>query len=317
MSFHKGQTGRTITIAVIPDTQIMAARHPHHFDTMCDWLADQTKSSLLQAIVHVGDIVDNGADEERQFIRTSKAMERFQPYGVPWVLAIGNHDYDDLLKQSRNASMFNAYFGGAAYREQPWFGDSMEPDAIENCYIRFIHKDECYLILNLEFAPRDRVLDWADRILKKHADHTVFVVTHLYMYMFGERTKKGDKHDPDWFPASLGDNDGERLWEKCFRHHANIVSVFSGHHGKDTNVSHRVDYYEDGRAALQTFQNWQSAPEGGEGRVRIFSFNPDSRTMTMSVYNPAAGHYEQKPGYELTVTLKANEGNEYAEDTNE
>lgn len=306
MAFYTKQTGRTISIAIIPDTQIIAARHPHHYETMCEWLAEQLKSSRLQAIIHVGDVVHNGAADESQFVHTSKAMEKLQPYGVPLVVAIGNHDYDDMLKQSRACEMFNRYFGGEPYRMPPWFGESIEPGAIENSYIRFEHGGEKYLILNLEFAPRNPVIEWANRILTRYADHTVFAVTHLYMYMFGERTKQGDKHDPDAFAASVGDNNGEQIWEKCFRYHPNIAAVFSGHHGKDTNVSHRIDYYPDGRAVLQTFQNWQSAPEGGQGRVRIATFDPDRRKMTMNVYNPATGVYELETGYELSVLLETN-----------
>ena len=47
-----------------------------------------------------------------------------------------------------------------------------------------------FLVLTLEFKPRDEALAWANRVAGQHADHRIIVVTHGYL------TKDGRRADP-------------------------------------------------------------------------------------------------------------------------
>ena len=38
-----------------------------------------------------------------------------------------------------------------------------------------------WIVVHLEWMPRDAVLDWADGVLRDHADRSAIVVTHAYL----------------------------------------------------------------------------------------------------------------------------------------
>jgi len=39
-----------------------------------------------------------------------------------------------------------------------------------------------FIVICLEFGPRDTVLEWANKIVSEHKDRKAIVVTHNYMY---------------------------------------------------------------------------------------------------------------------------------------
>ncbi|MDF2713760.1 MAG: metallophosphoesterase [Paenibacillus sp.] len=289
-------------IVIIPDTQILAMHHPLIYNTMAQWIVDHAAELNLQMILHLGDVVNNGANSEAQFQAAAEALETIYDAGLPMLVAAGNHDYDNMLAADRSLTMFNRYFGVHRYRDRSWFGGTFEEEMTENCYAKLEIGGIQFLFLSLEFGPRDEVLAWADGMMEAHPDHRVIVMTHSFMHTHGERTKPGDKHNPKNYRGAIGANDGEDVWHKSFKHHSNLIAVFSGHQIPE-NVSYRMDLGERGNPVFQSFQNWQSGKNGGEGRIRILKFRPSANEMTLLVFNPYTGVYEKNDGYEISVPL--------------
>ena len=78
-----------------------------------------------------------------------------------------------------------------------------------------------WLILSLEFGPRDAALAWADRIVKRYSSLPAIVVTHAYLYADDTRYDHRSRPGPALEPLPLsGDaragavNDGEEIWRK-------------------------------------------------------------------------------------------------------
>jgi hypothetical protein len=285
------------SIIVIPDTQVLSQKLPEHFYNLTKWIASNAAELNVKAILHLGDVVNNGEADLPQYERAAEAWKAIDETGIPYVMVPGNHDYDNMLKTDRNLSLFNQYFATSGFFGNPAFGGVFEEGRMENSYILVEAEGQKYIFIGLEFGARDEVLAWCDEVLAANRDRQAFIITHCYMFCDGERNRPGSDHNPKIYPGADGANDGEDMWNKSFKHHPNVLGVFSGHqiHGV---VSYRTDFGDNGNPVFQSFQNWQHAGNGGEGRVRVLRVRPAAGEIAFSVFNPNSGEYEHKGGYD-------------------
>lgn len=288
----------SFTIAIIPDTQILSFQHPEIFDKLARWIVDNREAQQIRMVLHLGDVVHHGASKEEEFRNAGSALARIDEAGIPMLIVPGNHDYDNMLRENRSLDMFNAYFGPARYAGKSWFGGTFEPGKAENAYATLDADGHKLLFVALEFGPRDEVLAWTDGLLERYADHKAIMITHCYMFLDGSRNKPGDAHNPKTYPGASGANDGEDMWNKCFRKHGNVIAIYSGHQIPD-NISYNVDFGDRSNPVFQSFQNWQMGSQGGEGRIRLVHVNVADSTMEHRVVHPLQDAFEREDGYEV------------------
>src|SRR4029453_6527400 len=124
---------------------------------------------------------------------------------VPYSSVPGNHDLvvkDKVI--SRDSTLYNKYFGAARYEKEPWYGGHLGPTNDKN-YCTFSAAGRDFLVLSVEFAPRDEVLDWAAEVCQKHPAHNVILATHSYLNLQGRIA----------VPNKVADstaNNGEERW---------------------------------------------------------------------------------------------------------
>ena len=144
--------------------------------------------------------------------------------------------------------------------------------------------------MNLEFAPRDTVIEWAQSITakKEYKDHTVVVLTHSYLNAINEHIEKEN------YPITDG-NYGQGVWEKLIEPSKNIQMVFSGHIGAPNDfkahVGYKVDENYAGKKVNQITFNAQALGggwhgNGGNGWLRILEFLPNKKTVKMHTFSP-------------------------------
>lgn len=283
------------SIIVVADTQNVASDYPELLPKTGEWIVEQSEPLNIKMVLHVGDVVNDGDASEWQWDNHHAAFDRVDYADIPMMIAIGNHDYDNLLQENRDSKAFNRHCGLYRYKHKEWFGDTFQTNRTENMYALLTINNEPYIFMSLEFAPRDEVIEWANDVLEKHHDHKAIIVTHSFLNIDGNRTQPGSNHHPHDYTGTMDGNDGQALWEKCISLHENILAVYSGHH-VGGNVSHRYDKGENNNEILQSFQNWQLTEHGGEGRIRVVTFDVDG-TVTHEVFNPQTNQYETKPGY--------------------
>ncbi len=293
-----------------PDTQKLASDYPELLRQSADWIAEHAAAFGLRMVLHLGDVVDQGACEEEQYRRAADAVARVEDAGVPVLIVPGNHDYDTPIvstsgpipaKERRQLRMFNRFFGVRRLTGKSWFGGVFEEGRVENMYALWRAERQRLLVLMLEFMPRREVLAWADEVVSRCEGHDVIVVTHSYLNMYGERVAAGDPANPKAkYPSVAEGLDGEEMWQLHLKWYPRLRAVFSGHHMPET-VSHRIDLGEHGNPVLQCFQNWQSCERGGEGRFRIFEWDPDERHIRSRVFNPVTERFEFADGYEVEL----------------
>ena len=196
------------TLVLLPDTQQYTKSRPQFFEAQTRWVAAQQASRRIAYVVHMGDITEHDAPQEWDVAKRSLSLLDGH---VPYVLITGNHDYTGGSRQTR----LNEYFPLAACKSWPSFGGVYEDGRRENSYHLLTIGERPWLILGLEFAPRDAVVAWANQVLSRYPERLAIIATHAYLFRDNTRfdhTQGKQRANPHGY---AGDgNDGEELWQK-------------------------------------------------------------------------------------------------------
>ena len=172
--------------------------------------------------VHVGDITQTQHDEEWKIADAAfKSIDNH----VPYILCSGNHDMGYSLKHRETShsrvSLFGSYFPPSRFTKNSLYDNHFgkkkslqfyEEGEIENYYLFLKAGGLKFLILALEFKPRNQALGWANKVVASHPDYRVILVTHSYL-----TNKKGQLSDTDQYKVK--GNSGKLIWEKFVSQH--------------------------------------------------------------------------------------------------
>ena len=307
------------SVAVLPDTQYYASSWPDIFTAQTRWLVENRGPQQLAFVLHTGDIVDS--DTPEQWMVASQALHMLDGQ-LPYVVTAGNHDYAYPLAD--RAGMGNLYFPPADFASQPWFQGTFEPDHIENSYSVIDVPGGQWLVLALEFGPRDEVLTWASAVLAAHPATPAIVITHAYLY------RDGTLYDHVGAPAQAFNphgyvmanqpgttiNDGAEMWTKLIAPNSNVKLVFSGHdvngQGIPPGTAARLTTTRpDGTIVHQVLANYQtclSAPcqsvRGGNGFLRLLRFSADGARLGVETYSPYLDQSLDDDGNRFIVDMR-------------
>src|SRR5919108_3060189 len=80
------------TVIALPDTQNYSEFYPHIFNSQTEWIIRNKSALNIKFVLGLGDIVNNGSDIAQQQ-NADAAVRTLDAAGVPYLLALGNHDY--------------------------------------------------------------------------------------------------------------------------------------------------------------------------------------------------------------------------------
>ncbi|MDR1746400.1 MAG: metallophosphoesterase [Tannerella sp.] len=281
--FLDGCSERIVRLAVMPDTQTYANEYPHVFRSQTEWIAAHADS--IDFMLHEGDITHTGSDTEWQIAQESVCLLDGK---VPYALVLGNHDGSDK---------FNKYFPYSKYSVMPTFGGAFEEGKMDNIWLKFTAGKQKWIVMALEFTPRNKVVDWANEVAQQHPDYKIIVLTHAYMYSDNTRLKTGNRGITPDMEQQTGDdgrNNGEMLWNKLVSRHANMMFVFSGHIVYHNGVGRLVSRGEHGNEVYQMLANYQKEVPGGnpdDGWLRIVTINLSRKYIDIKTYSPRLNRY--------------------------
>jgi hypothetical protein len=304
----------SFTVAVLPDTQHYCTNHPELYLAQTDWIVKNRSSRNIACVLHLGDITNNNSP--KQWEAATRAMSALDGE-VPYFMAVGNHDYIDGKNgfKKRAACRFTEYFPLARHRGRPTFGGvyDREPERFENSYHLFSAGGREFLVLALEFGPRNDVVRWANEVADKHKSREAILITHAYMYHDDTRydwSKYGKKQswNPHGYaiaPATRGDvNDGEELWTKLVSKHENFILTINGHVLVD-GLGRATSRTPAGRAVHQMLVNFQMKPNGGDGWLRLLEFRGDRKTVDVIDFSPSRKQCNGSPQNRFSLELSA------------
>ena len=175
----------SFTLVHLPDTQDYAQYHPNIQNAQNQWIIDNITTHNIKYVLHTGDLTNNNVVSEMD--NALAAMSMLDGI-IPYAISTGNHDYGSN-GSNRNALFNNSssnplpYFGtGTPYATQVSIGGFFEPDQTDNSYHFFTAGGRDWMLLALEFGPREQVIPWANQILDNYPDHTVILMVHAYVY---------------------------------------------------------------------------------------------------------------------------------------
>ena len=183
----------------------------------------------------------------------------------------------------------------------------MEAGHIENNYHLFNANGQKWIIVGLEWGPRDTTLEWADKILQKHSNRKALIFTHAYLYDDSTRydwAKKGNKQDwnPHAYSTAGSVNDGEEMWHKLIKKHANVFMVINGHVCHD-GLGFQVSTGENGNTVNEMIVDYQGLEFGGGAWLRVLEFLPDGKTVQAKTYSPLYDKYDSSPDNQFTFSI--------------
>lgn len=229
------------TIAVFPDTQNEC------FDRAGSLFAKRTQDIVnkrspldIRMVISTGDIVSWGGNEveapdPRQWEITSNGFRTLDNAGIPYVIAVGNHDtaivcqggsacpsavgnLPALQNLFRDTHVFERTFANRVANN-----GSMEGKA-DNSYATFSAEGAKWLVLSVESTPRRKALDWAKSVVASHPKHNVIIATHYLL------------NDNGQVPEGMG-NMGyghlplQSVMNELVLAYPNVRFAFSGHYG--------------------------------------------------------------------------------------
>lgn len=276
---------KPFTIVVLPDTQLYSLRHPRIFAEQTRWINEQKHALNIAFVIHEGDITHRNTEKEWEV--ADRAMSILDDT-VPYCIALGNHDLGPGGRaKNRNADLFNKHFGPQRFKKKSWYGGHFGIGN-ENAFYLIDAAGMKFLILCLEFGPRNEVLQWADKIVAKHKNRRAIIVTHCYTNSDDTRVGEGDELNPHSF-GSKG-NDGDEIWENFVKKHKNIFLVLSGHILND-GLGRLTSIGDYGNNVHQILANYQMKKNGGNGWLRIMKFVPAQDKIVVTTYSPVLKKY--------------------------
>jgi hypothetical protein len=280
-------------VVALPDTQYYSQDYPETFGDQTRWVRSHAAEYNIRAVLHEGDVTDNG-DDEAQWRNANAAMTELElpqpglPDGVPFGIAVGNHD------QIGTTVLFNTTFGVGRFSGRSYYGGHYGTD-YDNHYIVFDAGTTPYLALFLEYdeAADPAVLAWAHGVLDDHPEHRVLVTQHS---MIGPG-------DPGAWTAQ-----GQATYE-ALRDVTRIDLLLCGHIGGE---GRRTDEF-GGHAIHTLLADYQFLSDGaagyyGDGWLRLLQFSPAQGTIHVRTWSVVFDRWQTDADSDFILTYDSPAG---------
>lgn len=283
------------TIVAVPDTQVYSEGNIEPFEAQTRWIGSVRDEERIAVVLHEGDLVNGPAAEAEQYQRAERALRRLDDAEIPYLLTIGNHDYNAVA--TRNAADFESRFPVSRFESRDWWHGCYRGTTY-NAAAEIEIGEETLLALSIELFPRTDVIEWANQTIDTHPGCRVAVVTHGYLHNDGTRISDGD----NWTRQSydLSGHNGDELWEAFIRRRPEIEFVISGHALIGGNA-HLQTPNNSGAAVHQFLTNYQSLDGGGQGYLTLLRVYPGANVLTVETFSPSLNQFHPDPALHYRI----------------
>ena len=286
------QAASDFTIIGVPDTQKYTGEvdggTTAMYNAQTQWIVANRQALNIVYVAHYGDCVEHGnsTTEWNRFENATNDLEPAQsglPHGIPYGLAVGNHDQSPAGSTSSNSTLlFNQYFGVSRFSGRSYYGGHYGSNN-DNHYDLFTAGGEKFIALYLEYntsaTPSDAEFGWADNVLRTHSDRRAIVVRHELITSGGS-----------WRPQGLATYD-------ALKDNPNLFLMLCGHLSSE---GRRADTFE-GSTVHTVLTDYQSRTNGGNGYLRIMTFSPSAGEIRVKTYSPWLNQYESDSNSQFTL----------------
>lgn len=288
-------TDPDFTIIPIPDTQYytgeMNGGNNGHLKAQMNWIVANRLNLNIQYCAELGDCVehgDNGGNdvEWRRADTSFKIIENpattTLPEGIPYGIAVGNHDQSAAGDPNGTTTFYNQYFGAARFAGRAYYGGCYGSVNCDNHFELFSAGGMDFISISLEYdqTANAAVLNWADSLLAANPARKGIVYSHWLI-----------NGDGTWGAQGLATYN-------ALKDQPNLFLMLCGHiaNGEAT----RSDTY-NGHTVHTVLSDYQSRTNGGDGWMRIMTFRPSQNNIAVKTYSPTLGQYETDANSQFTL----------------
>jgi hypothetical protein len=294
--------GRDFAIAVLPDTQNYARESSGNGDAVkemwfaqTDWIVANRVSRNIAYVAHLGDVtqngdIKNGSANTTEWRNATNAMYRLEnptktllPDGIPYGVAVGNHDQEPMYDPDGTTTYFNKYFGASHFKNKSYYGGHYGDDN-DSHFDLFSVSGLDFIVLYFEYGRYGSgVLDWANDVLATNETRRAIVVTH---YAGSDST-----------PSNLS-NQGQALYDGL-KGNTNFFLMLGGHVFNNDGEGSRTNTYQ-GNVVRTYISDFQGYMNGGNGFMRLMYFSPTNNLVTIKTYSPWLDEYRTDADSQMT-----------------
>ena len=291
-------------IPILPDTQNEVWHNPEMFNSQMNWIVNNKSTLNIPIVIHVGDIIKWETPDKSMWKTASNGFKILDKAKIPYVIIPGNHDcalvkvgsgpipgvlltfrrigmfiadlfglgkaLGDVHSEIRDTRQFNEVFPVKRFSAQKGRYENGKSD---NAWYLFTAGGLNWMVMALEFCPRQGVVDWANKVISDYRDYNVIIVTHYHLTSFGTICPNN---------AGYGDLSPQAVFDQLVKIHQNIRMVLSGH---VDSSSWRDDIGTNGNHIYQVLQDYQEDNLGG-GFIRLLEIDTKSGTISARMYSP-------------------------------
>lgn len=248
------------------------------------WIIENKDKYNIQYMFSTGDLV-NRQYEGYQWDVVSESYALLENARIPYGVLAGNHDVN--FSQD-DYSVYGEYFGEDRYKSKSWYGGSYQNNRGHYDFISVNGID--FMMVYMGWGIYQTEIDWMNQVISQNPDKIVILNFHEYLGTTGVVTEIG-----------------QELYDKVVVPNPNVRMVLSGHlHGSASRVD-EIDDDGDGEpdrkvwqllADYQGSKNTSSNYEGGDGFLRLFTFDVASGEVDVMTVSPWLEYLNELKGVE-------------------
>jgi hypothetical protein len=274
-------SGDPFSIIILPDAQNYTSSSggvPSTFTAQTQWCMNNQTSRNIQYVGMVGDITNDNLAASWVNANTSMSILDAVPPGLPYGIALGNHDF------TSGSTAYNTYFPVSRFTGRSYYGGHYGTGN-EHHYDLMSAGGMEFIIICLSFGdqiPATAVLDWADALLKSNSAKQGIIINHSIL----NPGIQGSFTPP-----------GQAIYD-ALKDNPNLFLMVSGH---VSGSGYRTDTY-NGSKIYTMLADYQSEANGGNGWLRIAQFVPASDVIHMTTYSPTLNSWKTTANDQFDLT---------------
>ena len=227
----------------------------------------------------MGDCVNNG-DKYESGIEKSRYCneETGNPtltgltQGIPYGVCVGNHDQTPIGSATGTTTFYNKYFGNARFAGRSYYGGHFGTNN-DNFYDLFSVGNIDFLVISFEFDPTTNftrqggALDWGENLVKRYPNRNVIVLSHYVLKANASFSTQGNN-----------------IYQR-FKVYPNFKFMSGGHVVDTVDEAMKKSTY-NGHTVYTVLSNYQDREKGGNGRLRIYEFDPSMNNVWLKLIHP-------------------------------
>ena len=299
--------GPDFTLVALPDTQCYVASRnggrPETFTAQADWIVTNKTARNIVFVTQLGDCSENGDNggNNAQWLHATNALYRLEnpattlaEHGIPYGVAVGNHDQSPNGDADGATRFYNEYFGASHFTGRPYYGGHWGTNN-DNHFELFSASGLDFIALHLEYdaTPDTNVLNWANSLLQTNRDRRAIVISHYLI----------DAGNPASFSAQ-----GRATYD-ALKANPNLFLMLCGH--VIPEEGQRQDTL-NGHTVHTLMSDYQSRTNGGSGWLRLLEFSPSNNVIRVKTYSPTFDQFETDANSQFTLSYDMRGGGSFS-----